>query len=327
MRALVTGGAGFIGSHIVDLLVREGHEVAVVDSLVGGKLANVNPYARFYKVDIRSAELAQVIRTEQPEVVFHQAAQMSVKVSTDDPIYDAQVNVVGLLNVLEACNANGVRKVIFASSGATYGNPDYLPMDETHPQRPAAPYGMTKLIGEQYLSYYAQDRGLQFTALRYGNVYGPRQDPHGEAGVIAIFTRMLLTEQVPTIHWDGEQVRDYVFVRDVARANLLAATAGDNHSYCIGTGVGTSVNELYRMICQALGVNVVPRRSARRPGDLRAAYFKTDRALFDLGWSPLVSFQDGIFETVEWFRRELATEQNVHALPARLEEALDLAGE
>ena len=306
MRTLVTGGAGFVGSHLVDLLVAEGHDVAVVDNLVSGIRSNLNPQARFYEVDIVSPELEQALVAERPKVVFHQAAQPSVKASTDNPRYDARVNVVGLLNLLESCTAVGVRKVVFASSGATYGNPQYLPMDEGHPQRPESPYGITKLIAEHYLNYYALDRGLQFTALRYGNVYGPRQDPHGEAGVVAIFTRQLLAGQTPMIHWDGEQVRDYVFVGDVARANLLAAAAGDGRCYCIGTGVGTSVNQLYQTLCEALGVSVVPSRGPRRPGDLRAARFDTTRARTELRWEATVSLRDGLEATVGAFRRELA---------------------
>ena len=315
MRTLVTGGAGFIGSHIADLLVAEGHEVAIVDSLVGGNRANVPTGARFHQVDIRTSELRDVLAVERPEVVFHEAAQMSVKVSTDRPIYDAEVNVLGLLNLLEACVATGVRKVVFASSGATYGNPTYLPMDEDHPQLPGAPYGITKMVSEHYLRYYAQDHGLQYTSLRYGNVYGPRQDAHGEAGVVAIFTSQLLAGKVPTIHWDGEQVRDYVHVADVARANLAAATAGDGRCYCIATGVGTSVNQLYNLLTEALDTPVEPNRSDRRAGDLRAAYFDTSRARDELGWQARISLRDGIAGTVEAFRRDF--EQPAVAAPTR----------
>jgi UDP-glucose 4-epimerase len=308
LRTLVTGGAGFIGSHIADLLVAQGHEVAVVDSLVGGKRRNLPSATRFHQLDIRSPELRDVLLAERPEVVFHEAAQMSVKVSTDRPIYDAEVNVIGLLNLLEGCVASGVRKVVFASSGATYGNPTYLPMNEDHPQLPGAPYGITKMVTEHYLRYYAQDHGLQYTSLRYGNVYGPRQDAHGEAGVVAIFTAQLLAGKVPTIHWDGEQVRDYVHVKDVAQANLAAATAGDGRCYCIATGVGTSVNQLYDLLTEALEMHVAPKRADRRAGDLRAAYFDTSRALAELGWQARVPLRDGIGETVDAFRRDFDTQ-------------------
>ncbi len=305
MRVLVTGGAGFIGSHIVDLFVAEGHRVVVVDNLVTGSARNLNPAAGWYEMDILSRDLERVFRAERPEVVLHQAAQPAVKPSTDDPRYDAWVNVMGLINVLESCTEAGVRKIVFASSGATYGNPDYLPIDEQHPQRPESPYGITKLIAEHYLKYYALDRNLQFTALRYGNVYGPRQDSHGEAGVVAIFARQLLTGETPIIHWDGEQVRDYIYVGDVARANLQAATRGDGQCICVGTGVGTSVNQLYRAICDVTGAWVPPKRAPRRPGDLRAAYFDVRRARAELDWQPAVSLHEGLQATVDACRREL----------------------
>jgi UDP-glucose 4-epimerase len=311
MKALVTGGAGFIGSHIVDALLANGHDVVVVDSLIGGRLSNVAPTARFYQQDIRDVEFLSILAAERPEVVFHEAAQISVKRSTDDVIYDAQVNVLGLLNVLEGCTAAGVRKVVFASSGATYGNPDYLPIDEDHPLRPASPYGITKMVSEHYLEYYAADRGLRFTALRYGNVYGPRQDAHGEAGVIAIFTTDLLSARRPIIHWDGEQVRDYVYVADVARANVLAATAGDGGTFCIGTGVGTSVNRLYAALCDVLDTRVEAAHAPRRAGDLRAAFFDTRRAQRSLGWRAMVPLEDGLPRTVSAFRAELAPERAV----------------
>ncbi|HEX5415100.1 MAG TPA: NAD-dependent epimerase/dehydratase family protein [Chloroflexota bacterium] len=307
MKALVTGGAGFIGSHLVDLLVREEHDVAVVDNLINGKRGNLNPAASFHEVDVVSPSFGDVVGRVCPEVVFHQAAQASVKASTDDPAYDARVNVLGLVNVLEACCRAGVRKVVFASSGATYGNPSYLPINEDHPQRPASPYGITKMVAEHYLRYYALDRGLAFTALRYGNVFGPRQDAFGEAGVVAIFIRTLLAGQAPTIHWDGEQVRDYVYVEDVARANLLAATAGDGRCYSIGTGVGTSVNRIYQLLTDQTGIRIPPRRAPRRPGDLRTAIFDARRARDELGWEPSIDLDEGLRRTVESWQHDRAT--------------------
>ncbi len=311
MKALVTGGAGFIGSHLVDLLIAEGHEVAIVDNLVSGQRRHLNPRARFYEEDIVSPSLAEILLLERPEVVYHQAAQMSVKASTDDPLYDARVNVLGLVNLLNACVRARVRKVVFASSGATYGNPSYLPIDEKHPQRPESPYGITKMVAEHYLRYYALDHGLDFTALRYGNVYGPRQDSRGEAGVVAIFGRQLLLGEVPTIHWDGEQIRDYVYVTDVARANLLAAHAGSRECYSIATGVGTSVNQIYRTICEILNVDVTPRRGPRRPGDLRTACFAVDKARDELGWKYTVSLKEGIRRTIDFLREEIGTPATV----------------
>lgn len=304
MKAVVTGGAGFIGSHLVDLLLTEGHDVVVVDNLVTGKRSNLNPHSAFFELDVVSPDFHEVLSAVRPDVVFHQAAQMSVKASTDDPLYDARVNVLGLVNVLEACARTGVRKIVFASSGATFGNPTYLPIDEDHPQRPESPYGITKMVAEHYLKYYALDRGLTFTALRYGNVYGPRQDSLGEAGVVAIFTRMLLAGQAPIIHWDGEQIRDYVFVEDVARANLRAAIAGDGQCYCIGTGTGTSVNQLFRLLSETLGVSIPPRHAPRRAGDLRTAYFSTKRAREELHWEPEISLIDGLKRTAEAWQRE-----------------------
>jgi len=306
VKALVTGGAGFIGSHLVDLLLAEGHEVAIVDNLATGKRGNLAADAKFYEVDIRNQNLTQVFAEVRPEVVFHQAAQMSVKVSTENPLYDAEVNVVGLINVLNSCVTNGVRKVVFASSGATYGNPEYLPINEAHPQRPASPYGITKMVAEHYLRFYALDHNLAFTALRYGNVYGPRQDPFGEGGVIAIFTRQLLDGKAPTIHWDGEQIRDYVYATDIAAANLRAATAGDGQCYSIATGAGTTVNVLYRQLCDALGLWIEPQRSGRRPGDLRTAIFDCSRAQAELGWHAQVSLAEGIARTVAYFKEENA---------------------
>ena len=315
MKALVTGGAGFIGSHIVDLLVFEGHDVAVVDNLVGGSRTNVNPNARFHQVDVGSVRFERVLRFEQPEVVFHQAAQMSVKASVDDPMYDAQMNILALINLLEACAIAGVRKVVFASSGATYGSPVYLPIDEQHPQRPESPYGITKFAGELYLAYYAQSFGVQFTALRYGNVYGPRQSPHGEAGVVAIFAHQLLAGQTPVVHWDGEQVRDYVYVADVALANLLAANAGDGRTYCIATGVGTTVNQVLSLLADLADRPVDPRHAPRRAGDLRSAYFDVTRAHTELGWRSTVSLPEGLQKTVESVRRSMSARSSM-GIPA-----------
>lgn len=305
MKAIVTGGAGFIGSHIVDLLIENGHEVAIVDNLSTGRVEYLNPRARFYRMDVGDAELRDVFLTERPEVVFHEAAQMSVKASTEDPVHDARVNVLGLLNVLQASAAAAARKVVFASSGATFGNPLYLPIDEEHPQRPESPYGITKMVAEHYLRYFALDHGLAFTSLRYGNVFGPRQDSqgYGEAGVIAIFIRKLMAGQAPVIYWDGEQVRDYVYVTDVARANLLAATAGDGQCYCIGTGVGTSVNALYQGLSEELGVNLEPGRGPRRPGDLRTAIFSAQKAKAELGWEARVGLREGLAGTVAYWQQ------------------------
>jgi UDP-glucose 4-epimerase len=308
MKILVTGGAGFIGSHIVDQCIAAGHDVAVVDNFWsegGGKNANLNPRARFYRVDITDeASLDRVFDEVQPEIVSHQAAQHSVSVSTKYPKLDARVNVLGLLNVLTNCTRVGVRKIVFASSGATYGTPVRLPIDEDVPQRPESPYGITKMVTEYYLRYWHEANGLNYTALRYGNVYGPRQDPNGEAGVIAIFAKRFLKHESIRIDWDGEQQKDYVYVGDVARANLLALDHGDNDIFCIGTGKGTSVNEIFHDLEQITGYTPEVTHAPKRAGDIHLAYFNSAKAERILGWKPEVSIEEGIKATVDFFRNE-----------------------
>jgi UDP-glucose 4-epimerase len=234
-------------------------------------------------------------------VVNHQAAQHSVAISTRDPQLDASVNVLGLLNVLTNCTASGTRKIIFASSGATYGTSDSQPVDELTPQRPESPYGITKLVAEYYLRYWQQATGLAYTAFRYGNVYGPRQDPHGEAGVIAIFARRLLAHQPVRIDWDGGQRKDYVYVGDVARASLLALSSGDNDIFCIGTGAATSVNDLYRALCWLIGYEGEIVRAPKRPGDIYLTYFDCSKAAQHLGWKPQIALEEGLQATVQYF--------------------------
>ncbi len=308
MRILVTGGAGFIGSHIVDQYVAAGHEVAVIDSLWeegGGKQANLNPQARFYQVDITDeAALAAAFDEVRPEIVSHQAAQHSVSISTKNPQLDARVNVIGLLNVLTSCTRVGAKKILFASSGATYGTPVRLPVDEEVPQRPESPYGITKLVTEYYLRYWQEANGLTYTALRYGNVYGPRQDPNGEAGVIAIFANRFLKRESIRIDWDGEQQKDYVYVEDVAKAGLLALNRGDNDIFCIGTGQGTSVNAIYKALEELTGYTPEIIRAPRRPGDIHLSYFNCGKAARLLGWRPQVGLQEGIKATLEYFKAQ-----------------------
>ncbi len=305
MRVLVTGGAGFIGSHIVDLLVEAGHDVAIIDNFWehgGGRRTNLNPQARLFELDIRDPALTDVFFEFKPEVVSHHAAQHSVAISTRDPLYDADVNARGLLNVATAAVKAKTRKLIFASSAATYGTPRYLPIDEGHPQAPESPYGITKLIGEHYLRYFATASDLRYTALRYGNVYGPRQDPNGEAGVIAIFCGKILAAQPIRIDWDGEQTKDYVFVGDVARANLLAIDAADNDVLNIGTGIGTSVNALHRGIAESVGRDVAVIRAPRRTGDVRTCVFAIDKARAALGWRPETDLARGFAATAGFFK-------------------------
>jgi UDP-glucose 4-epimerase len=316
MRILVTGGAGFIGSHLVDAYLEAGHEVAVLDNLVSGKLENL-PLEKicFYHTDITDrAAVFEAIKSFRPEVVSHHAAQMSVKVSTDRPVYDAENNVLGLLNVLEASVEAGVRKVIFASSGGTvYGDSKLIPSPEDAPLQPMSPYGISKMVGEHYLRFFQQMHGLDYTIFRYGNVYGPRQDPHGEAGVVAIFARRLLSGQAPVIHWDGEQRKDYVHVRDVARANLFALTAGSGQAYNIGAGAATSVNELFAVLESRIKSGLKPTYGPKREGDVRISYLTIDRVRRELGWEPQIELAEGMIDTVEFFRHQVAQEkQPVH---------------
>jgi UDP-glucose 4-epimerase len=305
MRVLVTGGAGFIGSHLIDALVAAGHETAIVDNFWergGGRRANVNSKATLYTCDIRDQGLDRVFAEFKPEAVSHHAAQHSVAISTEDPQFDADVNVKGLINVLRLAASYGARKVTFASSAATYGTPQRLPIDESHPQLPESPYGITKMVAEHYLRYYRAAKGLEFTALRYGNVYGPRQDPNGEAGVIAIFAGRIIAGEPIRVDWDGEQQKDFVYVGDVARAGLLALDKGDGACLNIGTGIGTSVNALHRAIAAEVGRDVEVVHAPKRAGDVRTCVFAIDAAKRELGWEPLTPLSAGIKATVDYFR-------------------------
>jgi UDP-glucose 4-epimerase len=306
VRILVTGGAGFIGSHVADAYAGAGHDVLVLDSLWehgGGRRSNVPAKARFVQMDVRDHGVAGVFAGFRPDVVNHHAAQHSVAISSRDPMYDASVNVLGLLNVLENSVKSGARKVIFASSGATFGNPDTFPITDDTPQRPTSPYGITKMVAEHYLRFYRNEKNLDFTALRYGNVYGPRQDPLGEAGVIAIFIGAFLRREGVRIDWDGEQTRDYVFAGDVARANLAALELGSGGCYVIGTGIKTSVNAIYRTLVEISGFEAPVRHAPRREGDARDAQFDAARARQDLGWSPSTALADGMRATYDYFAR------------------------
>jgi UDP-glucose 4-epimerase len=302
MRALVTGGAGFIGSHITDALVGAGHSVTVVDDLSRGRRAQVNTRATFVELDITSAALAAALAEAKPEVVFHHAAQIDVRASVRDPLHDADVNVVGTVNVLRAAIDAGARRVVFASSGgAIYGDTAVIPTPEDHPCMPESPYGTAKLCGEAYGGTFSRQAGLEFVALRYANVYGPRQDPHGEAGVIAIFATRLIDGAPPVVNGDGLQTRDYVHVHDVVRANL-AAVDGPPGVYNIGTGVETDVNAIYRMLAAACGITGEAEHGPAKPGEQRRSALDTTFTREHLGWESSISFDDGIRSTVEYFR-------------------------
>ncbi|PZR59466.1 MAG: UDP-glucose 4-epimerase [Candidatus Meridianibacter frigidus] len=309
MRIIVTGGAGFIGSHVADAFLGAGHDVLVIDSLWehgGGRRINVPDRASFIHSDIRDENIARIFQDFKPDLISHHAAQHSVTIGARDPVLDAQVNVVGLLNVLENAVKAGARKVIFASSGATYGNPERLPINEQTPQRPVSPYGITKMVAEHYLRFYRLEHGLDFTALRYGNVYGPRQDPNGEAGVIAIFIARFLNKEEIRIDWDGEQTRDYVYVKDVAALNVAALQRGSGSCFVVGTGKRTSVNEIYRALCAATSFEAPVVRAEKRAGDVRDAVFDIALVRSEMGWGPQTDLRSGMAETVEYFKRAQA---------------------
>jgi UDP-glucose 4-epimerase len=302
-KVLVTGGAGFIGSHVVDVLVDAGWDVAVVDDLSSGRRRNLNPAARLYEVDIRSPELRDVFEAERPDCVDHHAAQVDVRLSVRDPLLDADINVMGSLNLLELCREFGVGRIVYSSTGgAVYGEPEYLPCDENHPIRPLSQYGASKYIVEHYLRMYRELYGLDYVVLRYPNVYGPRQDPSGEAGVVAIFAGKMLQGGQALINGDGEQVRDFVFVRDCARANLLALTTRETGVFNLASGEGTTINELAGMLQELTGAAEKPAHGPAKAGETRRIYLDAGKARAALGWTPTVSLLDGLQETVAYFR-------------------------
>ncbi len=304
MKILVTGGAGFIGSHVADALIERGHDVHIIDDLSSGRRENLPDGAPFHEMSIRSSEVAELFRRERFEVIMHLAAQMDVRRSVADPMFDANVNVLGFLNLMEAGRLNGLRRVVFSSTGgAIYGEPDYVPQDERHALQPLSPYGITKLTTEKYLYFYYKTYGIEAVALRYANVYGPRQNPHGEAGVVAIFSERLLNGEQPVIYGDGEQTRDYTFVGDVVEANVRALDLeADFATINIGTGVETNVNELFRAIARHAGPDVAEKHAEGKPGEQRRSVLDNRRALAELGWKPQVGLNEGLRRTVDWFR-------------------------
>lgn len=309
MKILVTGGAGFIGSHVVQAYLEQGHEVVVVDDLSTGYLHNVDERAKLYKIDIRDAQLSEVFASEQPDIVNHHAAQMSIPISIKDPCLDADVNVMGLINILECCKKYQVKKVVYISSGgAIYGEAEEYPTTENYHPAPVSIYAINKMCGEYYLKSYQHHHGIDYTVLRYANVYGPRQVPHGEAGVVAIFIQKLLQGLIPTVYAHADEpegmIRDYVFVADVVRANVLALTQGNNDCFNIGTCVETTTLQLYNAICWQLGLDVPPHRGEARPGDLRRSMLDCSKAFKVLGWSPIYNLVDGIKETINYFKEK-----------------------
>jgi UDP-glucose 4-epimerase len=305
VKILVTGGAGFIGSHVCDVFSAKGHEVFALDNLSSGRKENLGPQVRLLEMDIRSPDTAQWISREKPEVICHLAAQMDVRRSVEDPRFDAEANIIGLLNLLEAAQKVKVKKVLFSSTGgAIYGEQDVFPAPETHATRPISPYGVSKAAGELYLNYYRAQYGLSYASLRYANVYGPRQNPHGEAGVVAIFCQRLVNGQSCTIFGDGKQTRDFVYGPDVALANYLAFEKDIVGPVNIGTGVETDVNTLYRLLAEAAGSKESAVHAPGKPGEQRRSVIDNALAKRTLGWSPTVGIEQGLRQTMEFFRKQ-----------------------
>lgn len=303
MKILVTGGAGFIGSHLADRLVQEGHETVVVDDLSTGSRRNLNRAATFYKRDVQGSWLEGVFRKERPVVLIHLAAQMNVRRSVDDPLFDARVNILGTLNVLQQAVRYGARKVIFASSGgAIYGEQDVFPAPESHPTRPLSPYGISKLTGEYYLEYYQRVSGIQCVSLRLSNVYGPRQDPYGEAGAVAIFAQKMLAGEQPIINGNGRQTRDFIYVDDVVEACLAVLGKDVQGIYNVGTAHEVSINDLFRKLVDATQSGCKQFYGPAKKGEQMRSVVDASRLRQELGWEPRVSLDEGLARTVDYFR-------------------------
>lgn len=302
-NVLITGGAGFIGSHITDAYLGLGHRVVVLDNLSTGRRENIHPEAVFVEMDIMDLKVAELFEQESFDVVNHHAAQLDVRKSVADPMYDARVNILGSVNLLEACVRTGVKKFIFASSGgACYGEQSHFPADESHPNNPVSPYGIAKLTVEKYLYYYGFSFGLDYVALRYANVYGPRQNGEGEAGVIAIFINKMLTQKQPVVFGDGLQTRDYVFVRDVVNANQKAFALEGRHVINIGTGIETDVNQLLLALNDIFGMDISPRHEPGKKGEQLRSVLDAAKAKEIMEWSPEVSIGEGLRRTAEFFK-------------------------
>jgi UDP-glucose 4-epimerase len=317
LKVLVTGGAGFIGSHIVDRLVADGHELVVVDDLSTGHVEHLHKKARFYQMDLQSPWLEELFRIERPDAVVHQAAQASVRRSVEDPVFDASVNVLGTAGLLQASARHDVRRFLFASTGgALYGDADVIPTPEDYPTLPVSPYGAAKLAGEVYLRTFHALHRLSYAALRYANVYGPRQDPHGEAGVVAIFTRRLLSGERARINGDGAQTRDFVYVGDVADANARALTSDVVGSFNVGTGVETDVTSIFRLLKRLTGSNQAEEHGPPMPGEQRRSVVDARKIEKVLGWRPQTSLEAGLDATVRYFRQAQPAPAATPARPA-----------
>lgn len=300
MNILVTGGAGFIGSHIADAYIKAGHSVVIVDDLSTGRQQNINKKAEFIQCDIRDEQIDEILRDYNIDVVNHQAAQMNVRFSVENPMYDAEVNIIGLLNILQNCVKHQVKKVIFASSGGVvYGEQESFPAHEEHKQQPCSPYGVAKLSGEKYLYYYSLTYNLNYTALRYANVYGPRQNPQGEAGVVAIFFEKMMNGEQAVITGDGKQTRDFVYIDDVVSANLAALIRGDNQVFNIGTGTETDINTIFSVLNELTHAGLPETHGPGLPGEQRRSVIAIDKAKDILKWEPKFDLKSGLAETVK----------------------------
>lgn len=306
MKILVTGGAGFIGSQVADAFINEGHDVVIADDLSTGFEKNINPKARFFKVNICDHGIQHIFESERFDVVNHHAAQIDVRKSVADPKFDAHTNIIGTINLLENCVKTSVKKFMFASTGgAIYGEQEYFPADENHPQSPLSPYGISKLAIEKYLYYYFIQHGLQFTILRYANIYGPRQNPFGEAGVVAIFVSKLLKNEQPVINGDGKQTRDYVFVQDAVKANLLNLINGESNIFNVGTGIETSVNHLFSELIKITGSKMKEKHGSAAPGEQQRSVISSVKIYKKTGWKPSTSIQDGLKKTIGYFKERM----------------------
>lgn len=307
MKILVTGGAGFIGSHVADALISEGHEVVIVDDLSTGFKRNINQKAKFYNADICDEEkISKIFKREKPDAVNHHAAQMDVRRSVREPVFDARVNILGSIGLLQNCLKNNVKKFIYANScGASYGEPEYLPIDEKHPVNPICEYGISKHTVEHYLFLHSYNYGLSYVSLRYPNIYGPRQEPENEAGVVSIFASRMLEGKRPIIFGDGKQVRDFVFVSDVAKANLLALKKFTNKCYNLGTGRAVSVEQVYREVEKNINSNLKPVHEEERVGEISKCYFSYEKIKRDFGWKPEISFEEGVKSVIKYWKKKL----------------------
>lgn len=299
----MTGGAGFIGSNLVDRLIEEGHKVVVIDNLSTGKMENVHNEAKFYQLDICSKKIRDIFKKEKIEIVYHEAAQIDVQKSINDPMFDGDVNILGTINVLEACKKANVKKIIYPSSAAAYGEPKYLGIDENHPINPISYYGISKYTPENYIRTYSELYNIDYTIFRYSNVYGIRQDPKGEGGVIAIFMDKLFKGESPTIFGDGSATRDFIYVEDIVEANIKALHRGSKEVFNIGTGKATSIKELFYLMKEIMDVDLEVKYGEEREGDIKNSFFNINKAKEEIGWIPKYRIEEGLYKTIRYYKR------------------------